>query len=167
MHERPLRPQHMDYYWDLTLMVPSRFPTHFRFPTMLATRMTSRPNQLVSWHMALQMQRMDLCEIMFAARYQASMLRSLKEVQADDSVVGFYQATTLGAFFNQTLVDTQAIHQDKLRHGGIVIVHGTRWKAVYGMGCRLICNSNRSFANSAGECFFPRIPIDRCLLECI
>ncbi|KAF9460824.1 hypothetical protein BDZ94DRAFT_1265233 [Collybia nuda] len=57
------------------------------------------------------------------ARYQASMLRSLKEVQADDSVVGFYQATTLGAFFNQTLVDTQAIHQDKLRHGGIVIVH--------------------------------------------
>jgi translation initiation factor 3 subunit H len=52
------------------------------------------------------------------------MLRSLKEVQADDSVVGFYQATTLGAFFNQTLFDTQAIHQDKLRHGGIVIVHG-------------------------------------------
>ncbi|TEB34944.1 hypothetical protein FA13DRAFT_1788557 [Coprinellus micaceus] len=57
------------------------------------------------------------------ARHQASMLRSLKEVQADDSVVGFYQATTLGAFFNQTLLDTQAIHQDKLRHGGIVIVH--------------------------------------------
>lgn len=53
------------------------------------------------------------------------MLRSLKEVQADDSVVGFYQATTLGAFFNQSLVDTQAIHQDRLRHGGIVIVHGT------------------------------------------
>lgn len=57
------------------------------------------------------------------ARHQASMLRSLKEVQADDSVVGFYQATTLGAFFNQSLVDTQAIHQEKLRHGGIVIVH--------------------------------------------
>jgi hypothetical protein len=58
------------------------------------------------------------------ARYQASMLRSLKEVQSDDSVVGFYQATTLGAFFNQTLVETQAIHQDKLRHGGVIIVHG-------------------------------------------
>ena len=52
------------------------------------------------------------------------MLRSLKEVQADDSVVGFYQATTVGAFFNQTLVDTQAIHHDKLRHGGIVVVFG-------------------------------------------
>jgi len=57
------------------------------------------------------------------ARHQASMLRSLKEVQADDSVIGFYQATTLGAFLNQSLVDTQAIHQEKLRHGGIVIVH--------------------------------------------
>jgi translation initiation factor 3 subunit H len=57
------------------------------------------------------------------ARYQASMLRSLKEVQADDSVVGFYQATALGAFFNQSLVDTQAIHQERLRHGGVVIVH--------------------------------------------
>ncbi|KAF8641085.1 hypothetical protein AX17_000729 [Amanita inopinata Kibby_2008] len=56
-------------------------------------------------------------------RYQTSMLRSLKEVQGDDSIVGFYQATALGAFFNQTLVDTQAIHQKKLRHGGVVIVH--------------------------------------------
>jgi hypothetical protein len=63
---------------------------------------------------------------LYLARHQASMLRSLKEVQGDDSVVGFYQATTLGSFFNQTLVDTQAIHQEKLRHGGIVIVHGRR-----------------------------------------
>jgi translation initiation factor 3 subunit H len=53
------------------------------------------------------------------------MLRSLKEVQGDDSVVGFYQATTLGAFLNQNLVETQSIHQEKLRHGGVVIVHGT------------------------------------------
>ncbi|TFK57205.1 hypothetical protein OE88DRAFT_1620983 [Heliocybe sulcata] len=58
-----------------------------------------------------------------AARYQAQMLRSLKEVQSDDSVVGFYQASTMGAFFSQALIDTQAIHQDKLRHGGIVVVH--------------------------------------------
>ncbi|KIK71080.1 hypothetical protein GYMLUDRAFT_33206 [Collybiopsis luxurians FD-317 M1] len=57
------------------------------------------------------------------ARYQASMLRSLKEVQGDDNIVGFYQASTLGAFFNQNLIDLQAIHQEKLRHGGIVVVH--------------------------------------------
>ena len=60
------------------------------------------------------------------ARYQASMLRSLKEVQVDDSVVGFYQAMSLGSFYSQTLVETQAIHQDKLRHGGVVVVHGKR-----------------------------------------
>ena len=59
------------------------------------------------------------------ARYQASMLRSLKEVQADDAVMGFYQTSSLGAFFNRTLLDMQAVHQEKLRHGGIVIVHGT------------------------------------------
>ncbi|KAE9411035.1 hypothetical protein BT96DRAFT_961670 [Gymnopus androsaceus JB14] len=57
------------------------------------------------------------------ARYQASMLRSLKEVQGDDNVVGFYQASTLGAFFSQNLIDLQALHHEKLRHGGIVVVH--------------------------------------------
>ncbi|KAI0830680.1 hypothetical protein BC628DRAFT_1355112 [Trametes gibbosa] len=57
------------------------------------------------------------------SRYQAAMLRSLKDVQADDSVIGFYQGMTLGSFFNQTLVETQAIHQERLRHGGIIIVH--------------------------------------------
>ncbi|KAK7058898.1 hypothetical protein VNI00_001522 [Paramarasmius palmivorus] len=57
------------------------------------------------------------------ARYQASMLRALKEVQSDDGVVGFYQTSSLGTFFSQSLVDTQAIHQEKLRHGGVVVVH--------------------------------------------
>ncbi|KAI6005302.1 hypothetical protein F5J12DRAFT_836033 [Pisolithus orientalis] len=57
------------------------------------------------------------------ARYQTSMLRSLREVQGDDNVVGFYQATSLGAFYSQSLIDTQAIHQERLRHGGVVIVH--------------------------------------------
>ncbi|KAH8835219.1 hypothetical protein DL96DRAFT_1454914 [Flagelloscypha sp. PMI_526] len=57
------------------------------------------------------------------ARYQASMLRSLKEVHADDNLVGFYQATSAGAFFNQSFIEMQALHQEKLRHGGIVIFH--------------------------------------------
>jgi len=57
------------------------------------------------------------------SRYQTAMLRALKEVRADDSIVGFYQSTTMGAFFSQTLVDTQAIHQEKLRHGGFLVVH--------------------------------------------
>lgn len=60
----------------------------------------------------------------WTGRYQTSMLRSLKEVGANDSVVGFYQSTTMGAFFKQALIDTQAIHQEKLRHGGVVLVYG-------------------------------------------
>ncbi|GJJ08848.1 hypothetical protein Clacol_003068 [Clathrus columnatus] len=58
-----------------------------------------------------------------AARYQSAMLRSLKEVQSDDSIVGFYQSTTLGAFFSQTLVDSLAAQRDRLRRGGVVVVH--------------------------------------------
>ncbi|KAG6819449.1 hypothetical protein H0H93_011798 [Arthromyces matolae] len=91
-----------------------------------------------------------------AARYQASMLRSLKEVQSDDSVVGFYQATTLGAFFNQTLVDTQAIHQDKLRHGGIVIVHEevplkVRTNALLSSFLETVASPDETIENSSGE----------------
>ena len=67
----------------------------------------------------------ESCTPILPDRYQTAMLRALKEVRADDSVVGFYQSTTMGAFFSQTLVDTQAIHREKLRHGGIVVVHGT------------------------------------------
>jgi translation initiation factor 3 subunit H len=65
------------------------------------------------------------------ARYQASMLRSLKEVQADDAVVGFYQSNTLGAFYKQSFVDLQATHQERLRHGGVVVVHGVSTLATY------------------------------------
>ncbi|QRV75906.1 eukaryotic translation initiation factor 3 subunit H [Ceratobasidium sp. AG-Ba] len=57
------------------------------------------------------------------ARYQVAMLRQLNEVQGDDSVVGFYQACTLGAFLRQSLIEQQALHQEKLRHGGVVVVH--------------------------------------------
>ena len=52
-----------------------------------------------------------------AARHLAAMPRSLKEVQVDDNVVGFYQATVSGGFFIQSLVETQAVHQKVHRHG--------------------------------------------------
>ncbi|KAG8936520.1 hypothetical protein FRC03_002510 [Tulasnella sp. 419] len=58
-----------------------------------------------------------------SSRYQASMLRALHEVQGDDNIVGFYQSTSMGAFYRQSLLDTQATHHEKLRHGGIVLVH--------------------------------------------
>ena len=62
----------------------------------------------------------------YTVRYQSQMLRSLNEVGSVDSVVGFYQSVKLNAFFKQSLVEAQAIHQEKLRHGGIVIVHGMK-----------------------------------------
>lgn len=86
------------------------------------------------------------------------MLRSLKEVQGDDNVVGFYQATALGAFFNQTLIDTQAIHQERLRHGGVVIVHGD-----LNLSCwtgKEINGVDRCFANSTRERVVPGVQTD-------
>jgi translation initiation factor 3 subunit H len=52
------------------------------------------------------------------------MLRSLREVQGDDGVVGFYIATHAGAFFSSTFLDMQTAHQERLRQGGVVVVHG-------------------------------------------
>lgn len=52
------------------------------------------------------------------------MLRSLKEVQGDDSIIGFYIATPFSAFFTHHLLDMQIVHQERLRQGGVVLVHG-------------------------------------------
>lgn len=97
-------------------------------------------------------------------RYQAQMLRSLKEVGSVDSIVGFYQATRLGAFLKQPLVEAQAIHQEKLRHGGIVIIHG-KFAA---LGPDLVLNfRSRHFENSPRECVFQGIPLDQSIRRCI
>ena len=58
------------------------------------------------------------------SQYQKKMSDALKEVQADDAIVGFYQSNSMGAFFRQTLLDLQASHRSRLRHGGVVVVHG-------------------------------------------
>jgi translation initiation factor 3 subunit H len=50
------------------------------------------------------------------------MIHALKEVQGDENIVGFYQTTSVP--LRQSFVDTQATDYQKLRHGGIVIVHG-------------------------------------------
>lgn len=73
---------------------------------------------------AFSFPRGQMFMLAYTVRYQSQMLRSLSEVGSVDSVVGFYQSAKLGAFFKQSLVEAQAIHQEKLRHGGIVIVHG-------------------------------------------
>lgn len=92
------------------------------------------------------------------------MLRSLKEVQADDNVVGFYQAMALGSFFNQTLVETQAIHQEKLRHGGVVIVHGVLFTCSKPFEAHTFVT--RRFADYTRECLFQGVPTDKGVSGC-
>ena len=102
--------------WTLTAPSKSAIPSHYH--TMSTMMMTSLLRASVSPRSSIGRSSEDIertfC-VHILARYQASMLRSLKEVQGDDSIVGFYQAMALGSFTNQTLVETQAIQQEKLR----------------------------------------------------
>lgn len=67
---------------------------------------------------------LDLTCMHLGLRYEDKVLRSLKEVNSDCGVVGFYQSTSMGAFLSQKLVEIQASNFEKLRHGGIVVIHG-------------------------------------------
>lgn len=140
----------------LIWMGSSRYPTVSHYRVAQARKKTSHQNLLVG---ALQtLSDGGLSQHADIARYQTSMLRSLKEVQGDDNVVGFYQATALGAFFNQTLIDTQAIHQERLRHGGVVIVHGDLISRCGELA--EIDGVDRRFANGTGERVIPGVQTD-------
>lgn len=93
------------------------------------------------------------------------MLRALKEVRADDSVVGFYQSTTMGAFFNQTLVDTQAMHQEKLRHGGIVVVHGTNFHSYTEARTNKFCAASDVSQCNRGNASFRAFKLSKDFLD--
>ncbi|KAG8805212.1 hypothetical protein FRC18_006800 [Serendipita sp. 400] len=55
------------------------------------------------------------------ANYQKRMIGYLREVQGDEYIVGFYQTTSVP--LRQSLVELQAFDHERLRHGGIVIIH--------------------------------------------
>jgi len=44
-------------------------------------------------------------------QYQIDMLRRLREVNVDSNTVGWYQTTHLGAFFSDTVIETQYLYQ--------------------------------------------------------
>ena len=90
------------------------------------------------------------------------MLRSLKEVQSDDSIVGFYQSTTLGAFFSQSLVETLATQREKLRRGGVVIVHGKYNVFSFHLIRRAawLTRQDRYISDSTGECSISGLSFD-------
>jgi len=96
----------------------------------------------------------------YTVRYQSQMLRSLSEVGSVDSVVGFYQSVKLDAFFKQSLVEAQAIHQEKLRHGGIVIVHGMKRRRLPPQVTNSVPRYNDHIS---GERVFPCFPSNETL----
>lgn len=56
-------------------------------------------------------------------RYQAEMLRCLRDVNVDNNPVGWYTSTYLGGFYNQSLVDNQYQIQQMLKAKSILLVH--------------------------------------------
>lgn len=58
------------------------------------------------------------------ARYQAGMLRQLSFVSGDTTVVGSYHIVTMGQVYKSTILDALVGQIEKVRHGGIAIVHG-------------------------------------------
>lgn len=57
------------------------------------------------------------------ARYQAGMLRQLSFVSGDTTVVGSYHIVSMGQVYKQTILDALVGQIEKVRHGGIAIVH--------------------------------------------
>lgn len=71
------------------------------------------------------------------ASYQLDMMRCLREVNADNNTVGWYQSTSLGAFQTAELADTFAAYASTIRRAVCIVV-------------------DPDAARGGGEIFFPR-----------
>lgn len=56
------------------------------------------------------------------ASYQLDMMRCLREVNADNNTVGWYQSTSLGAFQTAELADTFAAYASTIRRAVCIVV---------------------------------------------
>ena len=117
---------------------------------------------------------MNLCVV---EKYQRSMIHALKEVQGDENIVGFYQTTSVP--LRQSLVETQATDYGKLRHGGIVIVHGASGFLVHAYNpiiirvavmrrytIMILTMLFRPFASQPWYRVLPRLPTDTKFPSC-
>ncbi len=52
------------------------------------------------------------------------MLRQLSFVSGDTSVVGSYHTVSLGQFYKQSVVESLVNQMERVRHGGVALVHG-------------------------------------------
>ena len=136
---------------DSTSMGCLKFPTASHCRTSPPMKTKNLSNLLVSAFIPSQGANVHAHS---SVRYQSQMLRSLSEVGSVDSVVGFYQSAKLGAFFKQSLVEAQAIHQEKLRHGGIVIVHGMKLDGYFDKRDDRLTSNPDTTATSQGNASF-------------
>jgi len=90
-----------------------------------------------------------------SGRYQAAMLRALKDIQRDDQPVGFYQTCRFGAFLSGGFIELATRH-GQLRHGGIAVIHGERQiERLIGAEFRSRCDTE-----CAGACEFESVQIE-------
>lgn len=52
------------------------------------------------------------------------MLRQLSFVNGESTVVGSYFVVQMGQYFKQVILDSLVGQLDRIRHGGIILVHG-------------------------------------------
>lgn len=117
-------------YLDWILMALSRFQIHFLYQRSQKKRIELRNlRPKVSFCTGFQEYLSNPC----SAKYQRSVISALKEVQGDENIVGFYQTTSVP--LRQSLVESQAYDNERLRHGGIVILHGMFYMLPSCSGC--------------------------------
>jgi translation initiation factor 3 subunit H len=66
-------------------------------------------------------QKLDEDDDMEGIKYQADMLRSLREVNVDCNIIGWYQSTFMGSFMTETLVDTMYLYQIEIPKAVVLI----------------------------------------------
>lgn len=81
---------------------------------------TKPPNLLHKVFLHPLQEKLD--EHLSTAKYQRTIIHALKEVQGDENIVGFYQTTSVP--MRQSLIESQTFDHERLRQGGIVVVHG-------------------------------------------
>lgn len=149
-----------------------RFPSLVFQRRRIAARRVQRNVSLCCLALALSLIEIDVnvntCTI---EKYQRIMIHALKEVQGDENIVGFYQTTSVP--LRQSLVEAQAADHERLRHGGIVIVHGMldlpviiNELTIRGYTIEIL---NLSFRPSAGQPWhriLPRLPTNTKFLSC-
>jgi translation initiation factor 3 subunit H len=55
------------------------------------------------------------------SKYQAEMLRSLRDVNVDCNIIGWYQSTFMGSFMTETLVEMQYLYQSEIPKSVVLI----------------------------------------------